>query len=419
LLARRARLEDAAATERAQGRRRQWLLPEEALEILDALMAVYATEAFQRELRKAWDAAGQQHHKKVAAVKDICTWHTYPVVTSYGFKASAEGQREMLSRSQMALTKTPAAADKLYLLQWLQDPDQQAAQPLPPDVLRCLFSGEAPLSKAVSARVALSERYHRDGFVFPIFALGPGEVAEVLARVKHFQAEYQPRLKDDTSNAMNHVWLPWMRDLARNPAILSAVGEVLCTHSIYLWTSEFFARAPGKSQESSTGIGWHKDVLASHSRLTPIDRRHYVTVFVALTKCDRHHGCLLARPTRPGVKANGGGGEEVCLELEPGEVSLHGPSTPHTGGLNASDETRYAIALRYIRASTRDLDSESLGKNTALLVSGEDEKHNFDAMPELPEEGTDAGIELREKILLRRGMGGTFHSAWTYGMRFP
>jgi len=307
-----------------------------------------------------------------------------------------------------------SAADKFWVIQWLLDPEQQAEQPLPADKLSLLCGRLAPSSSSVAARTELSARYERDGFVFPLSMLRPQEVATALAAYKRFQEEHQPRLPDSTSNAMHHAWLPWLRDLARHPAILSAVSEALCTENLYLWTSEFFARKPGRSQESSTGIGWHKDAEASLSRLSPIDRRHYVTVFVALSKCDRHHGCLLARPTPPGSKANSG--KAVAMELEPGEFSLHGSSTPHTGGMNASDETRYGIALRYIRASTRDLDAKVLGKNMAFLVSGEDERQNFEAMPELPGEATDEGMALRAKILHRRSLGGTVHSCWAWGV---
>jgi len=395
------------------------LTPEEAYEILDFLTATYATKAFQDELRKAWKDAGDKRLKKVAASRAICSKHVYPLITRYGFEASAAGQCQMFSECSKALGQFSLATENSALIQWLLDPDVQEEKPMSTSDLMSLLSkgstGWAPSSKAVAARAKLAARYERDGFVAPLVALTPREVASTLAAYKRFQEEHQPRLNRSTSNGMNHAWLPWLRDLARHPAILSAVAEALGSRNLYLWTSEFFARAPGKSQESGTGIGWHKDAEASISRLHPVDRRHYVTALLALSPCDRHHGCLMARPTPPGSR--GAEGKEVYLELEPGEISLHGPSTPHMGGLNASEETRYCIALRYIRASVRDRDSERLGRNMAFLVSGEDDHNNFDLMPEVPGEATEDGMELRERIIRRREVSGTLHSNWAWGMQ--
>mmetsp|Transcript_63318 Transcript_63318/g.147477 ORF Transcript_63318/g.147477 Transcript_63318/m.147477 type:complete len:165 (-) Transcript_63318:179-673(-) len=151
------------------------------------------------------------------------------------------------------------------------------------------------------------------------------------------------------------------------------------------------------------GIGWHKDADTAHCRLSPVDRRHWVTAFVALSMCDREHGCLRVRPTQRCGRVDP---ELVDLELLPGEFSLHGPSTVHMGGLNSSDEIRYGVALRYVRASTRDTHAEVLGKDMALLVSGSGkQKNNFIDIPEVPGEATEEGRMLRESILRQRRIG--------------
>jgi len=258
-----------------------------------------------------------------------------------------------------------------------------------------------PSREAVQARAEVRSRYELDGFASPMHALTPEEVGTALAGFKRFEEQHCSLLCDGGANAMNHVWLPWLRDLARHPQIVDAVAEVFCTKNVYLYNSQLLTRAPGKSQQTAMGVGWHKDADSHFCRLSPVDRRHWVTAFVALSMCDREHGCLRVRPTQRCGRVDP---ELVDLELLPGEFSLHGPSTIHTGGLNRSAETRYCIALRYIRATTRDTHAEMLGRDMALLVSGED-KGNFDLIPDLPGEASEEGRRLRESILRRRRMG--------------
>lgn len=259
----------------------------------------------------------------------------------------------------------------------------------------------SPSPQAFQARRDLRRIYELDGFVAPVHALKPEEVAKALAGFKRFEEEHCQRLQDGGPTSMNHVWLPWLRDLAMHPKIVSAVCEVFCTENVYLYNSQLLSRAPGKSQQTSMGVGWHKDADSHFTRLSPVDRRHWVTAFVALSMCDRDHGCLRARPTeRCKVVLP----ELVDLELLPGEFSLHGPSTIHTGGLNRSNDTRYCVALRYIRGSTKDTHAQMLGRDMALLVSGSD-KGNFDLIPEVPGEASEEGRLLREAILRKRKMG--------------
>merc|ERR1719181_2388470 len=119
---------------------------------------------------------------------------------------------------------------------------------------------------------------------------------------------------------MNHAWLPWLRSLARHPAIVSAVAEVFCTKNIYLYPSQIFPREPGQSLLSDMGLDWHKDgETFQASRLAPVDRRHFVTAFVALSDCSQRNGCMVARPTRMNgsrmAVADNATEEEVYLEL--------------------------------------------------------------------------------------------------------
>lgn len=254
-----------------------------------------------------------------------------------------------------------------------------------------------------SVRVSkdFAKRYKRDGFVFPIRALNELEVAAALAGFKRWEHYHVKQVSPPDVHVQNHLWLPWIMDIARHPAILGAVSVAFKSENILLYNTALYARLPGKSLVTQMGLGWHTDGHQLFSRLEPMDRVHYVTAFVALTQCDQEHGCVRMRPTRVGGRACD---EEVDVELCPGEFSLHGPSTLHTGILNTSNETRYCVALRYIRASTRDTWADHRGRDCAILVSGEDKK-NFELIEPVPEEATEKGRLLREAIVKRRGFG--------------
>lgn len=270
---------------------------------------------------------------------------------------------------------------------------------------------ERPRPAASLARAELPDRYKRDGFVGPLHGLCARQVEEALAGFKRFEALHRARVETRTAYIMNHVWLPWLRDIAKEPAIVSAVTEAFGSKDVYLYNTQLLARGAGKSLKTDMGLDWHRDAVDSEfSRLKPVDRRHFLTVFVALSTCDRRHGCMLVRPTGYGGQVRPE--EELAVELLPGEFSLHGPSTEHTGGLNASGETRYCAALRYVSARTQDLYAESkedggLGRDVALLVAGADEgrRRLFDPMPELPEEASEDGRLLREELIRRRSFG--------------
>jgi len=251
---------------------------------------------------------------------------------------------------------------------------------------------------AALARVELKERYESYGFVSPLHALGAAEVGEAVKCFERF-ATHRRQLSDEYSaHEMNHAWLPWLRDLGRHAAIVSAVGEAFHTRNVCLYSTELWAMAPNQPSLVRTW-DWCTDGPSYTALLKPVDRRHFATACLALTACDARRGCLRVRPTAVGGKAMQ---EELQLELRPGEFSLHGPSTKYALCPNRSTDAFYCVVLRYVRASTTDLHSKLFGKDLVLLVAGKDEQRNFDELPELPGEATPEGKELRQAILERR-----------------
>lgn len=357
----------------------QTLTPATAHELLDEIVGAYTSVDFQqelRELRELHTVWGAEKETRASEIHQLSARYQYPILERYGFEASDEGQTEMTI--SCSLVDDAEVAWKLRMVKGMAGTDQQAFEP-------------SPLERKV--RIQLDVRYQRDGFVCPLRALTPYHCADVLAGFKRFREQHIQRLPACGAHTMNHAWLPWLRELARHPSITSAVAVALDSIDLYLWDSELVVRSPGLSQMTATGVGWCRD--QQHTlRLKPLDRNHFVTVFVALTPCSRRHGCLLAKPSGMNV--------EVPLELLPGQFALIAPSTKRMGGMNEASTPTWGVFLRYMRASMNDLDAPAHGQTAALLVLGEDKKNNFLEMPALDGEATDEGLELRKVLLERR-----------------
>jgi len=231
--------------------------------------------------------------------------------------------------------------------------------------------------------------------VSPLHALSSAEAAEAREAFRRFEAVGKRLVEGYPSHEMNHAMLPWLRSLARHPAIVGAVGEAFRTRNVCLYATELWTF----QQHQPTTLEWYTDAPVFAALLKPVDRRHLVTAYLALTVCDQSHGCLRVRPTAAGGKA---AQDEVPLELRPGEFLLYGPSTKYAMCPNRSSEALYGVVLRYVRASTSDPQAALFGREPVLMVSGTDDQRNFVAMPELPGEATNEGQELRQSMLQRR-----------------
>jgi len=252
--------------------------------------------------------------------------------------------------------------------------------------------------QAALARMELRGRYEQHGFASPLHALGPTEASKSLECLKRWEAHSKQVLDDYAPHEMNHAWLPWLRDLGRHAEIVSAVGEAFNTRNVCLYATELWALPPGQPSFAQA-TRWQTDAPDFAALLKPVDRRHFATVFLALTPCDARRGCLCVRPTAAGGKA---GQEEVPLELRAGEFSLHGPSTKYALSRGRSGEALYAVVLRYVRATTSDPRADIFGREPVLVVSGNDEQRNFEAMVEHPGDFSAAGKDLRLAMLRRR-----------------
>ena len=241
---------------------------------------------------------------------------------------------------------------------------------------------------------AQAERYARDGFLSPIAALTGEKAAYYHAKLEGFEkAVGGPLTSDETDpryRSRTHVLLTWVHGLARHPAILDAV-EDLIGPDILVYTSTWFIKEP-----ASTAIAaWHQD--ATYFGLRPYV---HVTAWLALTDATAENGCMEflpggyrrgQLPHRAGVVAASvnRAGQAVTIEvddapavhapLRAGEFSLHHTLCLHRSQPNRSAGRRIGLAVSYVPTRVQHLGVKH--KTPAMLVRGVDTFGHFALEP--------------------------------------
>jgi non-haem Fe2+, alpha-ketoglutarate-dependent halogenase len=228
------------------------------------------------------------------------------------------------------------------------------------------------------------ERYHRDGFYFPISVLTPGEAREYRRRLEAVEAERGGGTLTAEIRQKPHLLFTWLADLVRHPAILDAVEDVLGPN-LLVWSTSFFI----KEARDSAFVSWHQD--ATYWGLSEPD---VITAWVAFTEATVENGAMRMVPGSHGEQlahrdtfaANNllSRGQEIEVEvdeargvdivLRAGEMSLHHVRMVHGSPPNRSNDRRIGFAIRYIPTYVRQLAGEIDG---AMLVRGVDEHHYY------------------------------------------
>jgi hypothetical protein len=235
------------------------------------------------------------------------------------------------------------------------------------------------------------QSYRANGFLSPLPALSAVEVARFRSALSATESRLGGSLMtiDRKYRGNMHVLVRWVDEIARHPAILDAV-EDLIGPDILLYTSRFFIK-----EAASDGIAaWHQD--CTYFGLRPFD---HVTAWVALSNVtpaagplefaagSHIRGPLLQRSNVVANSVNTAGqmivewfdtSATAIAPLAPGEFSLHHTCVVHQSGPNASAERRIGLALSFIPTRTRHIGSRRM---PASLVRGEDRCGNFDLQP--------------------------------------
>jgi ectoine hydroxylase-related dioxygenase (phytanoyl-CoA dioxygenase family) len=230
--------------------------------------------------------------------------------------------------------------------------------------------------------------FHYNGFLYPIAALTPEEIAACVAGLERLEAELGSAVADADVKWRSHAYAhsPWFNDLIRHPRILDAVEDVIGP-DILVWTSTFFIKEPG----SKTFAAWHQD-----GAFFGLEPNEQVCAWVALSDASKEAGCMemLSSKGAPrmyhhapmGLKHSINRAGQTIVEpfdkshptamaLKAGEFSLHHELAVHRSAPNHAAHRRIGIGLNYVPTHVR---VNSPVRLKAMLVRGEDKYGNFD-----------------------------------------
>ena len=231
-------------------------------------------------------------------------------------------------------------------------------------------------------------RYRRDGFHFPVRVLSTAEARSYRDRLEAAERLAGGPLAGDRRHKV-HLLYTWANELARHPAILDAVEDVIGP-DILCWSTTFFT----KEAHSPSFVSWHQD--ATYWGLSTDD---VITAWVAFADAPVESGAmkfwpgshlnkqiehrdtfdqnnLLTRGQEIAVDVPEGAGVDVALKA--GEMSLHHVLLAHGSGPNTTGDRRIGFAIRYIPPHVRQLKV----RDSAMLVRGRDDHGNFDPEPD-------------------------------------
>jgi non-heme Fe2+,alpha-ketoglutarate-dependent halogenase len=226
-----------------------------------------------------------------------------------------------------------------------------------------------------------------NGYLSPLTACSPEESKLYRSKVETYEKqtgeEVNKRLKIKA-----HLAFPWICQVARHPAIVSAVQSLIGPDVLLFGASAF-----AKNAHDARFVSWHQD-----SAYYGLDPHEEVTVWLALSRSSSESGCVRVLPgshlgpdlvheetyAADNLLARGqslrGIDDSLAVEmpLEPGQFSMHHERTAHDSRPNRSDDRRIGIAFFYIPAHARS----TLGRRSAMPISGVDRYGNWDPDPE-------------------------------------
>lgn len=224
-------------------------------------------------------------------------------------------------------------------------------------------------------------RFRRDGFIFPLTALGAAEAQACADRLAAYERD-TGRLAADSLSFKAHMPFGLFSGLIRNPRIVDAVEDLLGP-DLVCWGSSFFVKEPG----SESYISWHADTY--YYGLEP---QQTVTVWVAFTPSNEVSGCIRCIPgshkveqafdEAPSEHNMLGRGQTtrdvdeakaVHMPLEPGQFSIHHECTVHGSLPNRADHRRIGYSIHYCPADVRQTQYRPEDERpAAALVRGVD-----------------------------------------------
>lgn len=252
-------------------------------------------------------------------------------------------------------------------------------------------------------------RYERDGYIFPIDVLEPGEVAAARRKLEGFEATLGTPLPRALIS-MPHLYAAFVDEIIRSPRILDPV-ESLLGPDILCWECAFLTKEP----KAPSFFSWHQD--AKYWGLEPYE---ILTAWVALSPATRESGCMQVMtgshigelaPHRDTFGKDNmlSRGQEMQVEVDParcvdlalapGQMSLHHVKIAHGSGPNRSDDRRIGLVIRYIGAHVRQIAGDG---DSAMLVRGKARHDGFELQPRPTGDFTEEGLATQKRYIAKR-----------------
>lgn len=224
--------------------------------------------------------------------------------------------------------------------------------------------------------------YERDGFVFPVDVLTPGEVARYRGELQAWEHARGAPI-DFPEKSKSYLLFRWADELVHHPRVLDAVQDLIGP-DILVYHSTLFL----KEAHTPAYVRWHQD--STYFYLEP---HLHVTAWVALSDASERAGCMRALPgshrwgafehdDKPdpmnmirrgqGISDRFDHESGTPMPVAAGQMSLHHTDLVHASGANDSDDRRLGFAISFIPASVRPTGAI---RPSALCVRGRDWGH--------------------------------------------
>ena len=232
------------------------------------------------------------------------------------------------------------------------------------------------------------DQFHKNGFLSAFPVLSVDQAMQYRANLESFETENGGTLKGSL-RFKNHLLFKWLSDLIRSPRILDTVEDIIGP-DILVWSTDWWI----KEANSPQFVSWHQD-----SQYWGLDTDKLVTVWVALSPSTIQSGCMRVLPgshqgpdliheetfhndnmlTRGQSISTIDENSAVNLVVDTGQAVLFAFRIAHASYPNQTNDRRIGLAIRYIPPDTRQLYSD---QDSAALVRGKDNHHNFELEPE-------------------------------------
>jgi len=247
------------------------------------------------------------------------------------------------------------------------------------------------------------QQYENDGWVSPLDVLTAEQVRDCRTRLERWESMRGGSLPAHERSS-GHILFPWIDELMRNETILDAV-EDLIGPDILCWNSVFWI----KEASSPSYVGWHQDL-----EYWGLSSAEVVSIWIALSDASEDAGCMSVIPgshkyviphnetyAEDNLLSRGQELEidlrrqsTVAMPLEAGQVSFHNVRTAHGSGPNSTLDRRIGLSFHYMPTHTKQTLAEW---DTAALVRGEDQHHNFEHCPQPAYDLEPAAVEFHKR----------------------